>query len=177
MKMRYDYETMKKSRNYVKKSRSYLHIIFHNQISQFSNMAVNKIFCRISVNNIQCHTATSKYFWSHCFKLAIFIRESAAPVNLSSHFMAESAVAVSPNVYFVWLQFLNFFWRSSEIATLKQCDQKNLDVAVWHWIVLVKNHKFVWQTATFKNWRNWLWLMLRSLDFEFLTQMLNFSIV
>ena len=44
MKMRYDYETMKKSRNYVKKSRSYLHIIFHNQISQFSNVAVYKFF-------------------------------------------------------------------------------------------------------------------------------------
>ena len=71
MKMRYDYETMKKSRNYVKKSRSYLHIIFHNQISQFSNVAVYKFFCRISVNNIQCHTATSKYFWSHCFTTAL----------------------------------------------------------------------------------------------------------
>ena len=49
-------------------------------------------------------------------------------------------------------------------------------VAVWHWIVLIESQHFFSQTVTFETWLNWLWLILRSRNLDFLTQFLDFII-
>ena len=49
-------------------------------------------------------------------------------------------------------------------------------VAVWHWIVLIESQHFFSQTVTFETWLNWLWLILRSRNLDFVTQFLYFII-
>ena len=83
---------MIKSRNYVKKSKSTLFVIIklaNFQMWLFMNFFVE--FELIIFNATPPHQSTSGHTVSNWL---FSLRESATPVNLSSHFLAESGVAV-----------------------------------------------------------------------------------
>ena len=89
------------------------------------------------------------------FGIADFLKFTTESSGLD---LKKFSVTVWPEVDFLrWLSYSSF-------------------VAVWHWIVLIESQHFFSQTVTFETWLNWLWLILRSRNLDFLTQFLDFII-
>ena len=107
---------------------------------------------------VSCHwncskwicTATKANLWDSWFSKIHYWEQWAWPKEIFSDSVTRSG-------FERWLSYSSF-------------------VAVWHWIVLIESQHFFSQTVTFETWLNWLWLILRSRNLDFLTQFLYFIV-